>query len=396
MSYKIYKNFRYYLLAYLFFTTISSILLLKENYLLETNNSMAEWFINYQGGFGRRGFFGEIFLFISDVTGIYLKNVILIFLIFLIFFYHSLLFFYLKNIKFNFNLIIIIFSPLFFIFPVAELEALGRKDILILLMFLTISILFNKLNIYQLTTLLLISYTAIILSHEVSIFYLPFFYFFILFKIKKINFLTIIILIFISIYFLSIIYLLIQVNYTGVNIEKMCDLLVNNYDTKCGLGAYVLDRSLKENISELGSINFYDVLRGFWILFLGFIGVILILPNSYFTFKSGISQNILLIFTLLFIPTLIPFFIAVDWGRWFNLSYSMIVLFYFFCLKNKIILINYKTYTNFLNLVFNNKFLLSIFFIIFCLSWNPKAIHSDDLGSVPIYRIVNKIMKSYF
>ena len=181
MSYKIYKNFRYYLLAYLFFTTISSILLLKENYLLETNNSMAEWFINYQGGFGRRGFFGEIFLFISDVTGIYLKNVILIFLIFLIFFYHSLLFFYLKNIKFNFNLIIIIFSPLFFIFPVAELEALGRKDILILLMFLIISILFNKLNIYQLTTLLLISYTAIILSHEVSIFYLPFFYFFILF-----------------------------------------------------------------------------------------------------------------------------------------------------------------------------------------------------------------------
>ena len=396
MSYKIHKNFRYYLLAYLFFTTISSILLLKENYLLETNNSMAEWFINYQGGFGRRGFFGEIFLFISDVTGIYLKNVILIFLIFLIFFYHSLLFFYLKNIKFNFNLIIIIFSPLFFIFPVAELEALGRKDILILLMFLIISILFNRLNIYQLTTFLLISYTAIILSHEVSIFYLPFFYFFIVFKIKKINFFTIIILIFISIYFLSIIYLLIQVNYTGVNIEKMCDFLVNNYDTKCGLGAYVLDRSLKENISELGSINFYDILRGFWILFLGFIGVILILPNSYFAFKSGINQNILLIFTLLFIPTLIPFFIAVDWGRWFNLSYSMIVLFYFFCLKNKIILINYKTYTNFLNLVFNNKFLLSIFFIIFCLSWNPKAIHSDDLGSVPIYRIVNKIMKSYF
>ena len=115
MSCKIYKNFRYYLLAYLFFITISSILLLKESYLLETNNSMAEWFINYQGGFGRRGFFGEIFLFISDVTGIYLKKVILIFLIFLIFFYHSLLFFYLKNIKFNFNIIIIIFSPLFFI-----------------------------------------------------------------------------------------------------------------------------------------------------------------------------------------------------------------------------------------------------------------------------------------
>ena len=137
-------------------------------------------------------------------------------------------------------------------------------------------------------------------------------------------------------------------------------------------------------------------MRGFWILFLGFIGVILILPNSYFTFKSGINQNILLIFTLLFIPTLIPFFIAVDWGRWFNLSYSMIVLFYFFCLKNKIILINYKTYTKFLNLVFNNKFLLSIFFIIFCLSWNPKAIHSDDLGSVPIYRIANKIVKSFF
>ena len=50
---------------FVIFLIFSSIYLLSKTYLSPTNNSMAEWAINYSGGFGRRGFFGEIFTHIS-------------------------------------------------------------------------------------------------------------------------------------------------------------------------------------------------------------------------------------------------------------------------------------------------------------------------------------------
>ena len=208
MSYKIYNNFRLYLLVYLIFVTISSILFLNDTYLLTTNNSIAEWLINYKGGFGRRGFLGEIFLEISSFTKINLKQIIFYFLVIFILTYHYLLFLFLKNLKFNIFFIIAVLSPLFVIFPIAEIEALGRKDILIPTLFLILSLLYQKLDINKLSTVLLFSYTILILTHEVSIFYLPFFYFFIFSKIKKFNLNNLLLILFISIYFLTLIYFL--------------------------------------------------------------------------------------------------------------------------------------------------------------------------------------------
>ena len=287
MSYKIYNNFRLYLLVYLIFVTISSILFLKDTYLLTTNNSIAEWLINYQGGFGRRGFLGEIFLEISSFTKINLKQIIFYFLVIFILTYHYLLFLFLKNLKFNIFFIIAVLSPLFVIFPIAEMEALGRKDILIPTLFLILSLLYQKLDINKLSTVLLFSYTILILTHEVSIFYLPFFYFFIFSKIKKFDLNNLLLILFISIYFLTLIYFLTQSNFTEVNIEKMCNYLIDIHNTRCGLGAYVLNRSLEENIAELGLINFFHVTRAIWIFFLGFIGLIIIVPNTIFNLDNS-------------------------------------------------------------------------------------------------------------
>lgn len=398
MSYKIYNNFRLYLLVYLIFVTISSILFLKDTYLLTTNNSIAEWLINYQGGFGRRGFLGEIFLEISSFTKINLKQTIFCFLIIFILTYHCLLFLFLKNLKFNIFFIIAVLSPLFVIFPIAEMEALGRKDILIPTLFLILSLLYQKLDINKLSTVLLFSYTIIILTHEVSIFYLPFFYFFIFSKIKKFDLNNLLLILFISIYFLTLIYFLTQSNFTEVNIEKMCNYLIDIHNTRCGLGAYVLNRSLEENIAELGLINFFHVTRAIWIFFLGFIGLIIIVPNTIFNldnskFFSLNRINFFKIFLLLWTPTLIPFFIAVDWGRWFNLSYTMSFLFYFFCLRYELIKFENKYLFKQIKILFEKKIFIIFFLFLFCFSWNPKAIYLDDLGSIPIYRIINKLLR---
>ena len=90
-------------------------------------------FINYSYGFVRRGLLGELFTQISISTNFPLRKIILYFLFIIFIIYYFFIYQFFKSIKIKPIFIFCIFSPLFLIFPVAELEALGRKDILILL-----------------------------------------------------------------------------------------------------------------------------------------------------------------------------------------------------------------------------------------------------------------------
>jgi len=104
-------NFKIFLKYYLIFISFSSIFLMSRIYQLEVNNSMAEWLINYQGGFGRRGFLGEYFFYISTYFDFSVRKVILFFLFILFLIYYFLVYFYFKNLKFNFFFILSILSP---------------------------------------------------------------------------------------------------------------------------------------------------------------------------------------------------------------------------------------------------------------------------------------------
>ena len=390
------KNF---FLIYLIFLCFASIFFFSKIYLLHTNNSMAEWVINYHGGFGRRGFLGEILAKISLVTGLYLKNTVLYFLYFLFLSYYSLIYFFFKNIDFKPIFILAILSPLFLIFPLAELEALGRKDILIPICFLLFSYLFKKFEFKSLMVFLILIYTLLLLTHEVSIFYLPFFYLIIFFKLQKIKLSNIITIFLVSLYFLSIVSLLSNSIHTDSSIEKMCESLKNSYNTECGLGASVLNRKLMDNVRELGGLNITHIIRGLLVFLIGAFALITSIKNSEysnrnynFIFKrKAFAIN----FLIIFLPTLIPFIIAVDWGRWFNLSYTMSLLFYFFCFKNNLIFLGESDFIKFIDKVNKKKILFVFMIFIICFTWNPKAVHHEDIGSIPVYRVIAKIIKYY-
>ena len=171
---------------------------------------------------------------------------------------------------------------------------------------------------------------------------------------------------------------------------------MNSLKTKCGLGAFVLDRSLKDNIHELSGISFMDIVRGIWIFFLGYLGLILlILKTDYkntnnFIFKNFKPGSLIFLF---FLPTLIPFFIAVDWGRWFNLSYTMSLLFYFYCYNNNFFVFVNNSTSKKLKKISNIKALSFTLIFLICFSWNPKAVYHEDIGSIPLYRIITKVVK---
>ena len=132
------KEYKIFFSFYLLFLLVFIIFFLAAVHNSSVNNSMAEWVINYQGGFTRRGFLGEIIFQISQFFEIQLRKTFLLLqiLIYLAYFYFIYVFF--KKINYNYFFSIAIFSPLFFIFSLAELEALGRKDILMFLVFVVI------------------------------------------------------------------------------------------------------------------------------------------------------------------------------------------------------------------------------------------------------------------
>ena len=391
-------NFNNFFFYYLVLICFCSIFFMSKTYQLNVNNSMAEWLINYQGGFGRRGLLGELFTQLSLIFDYPIRKIILYFLYVIFISYYLLIYLFFRNIKTNYIIIISLLSPLFILSPLAELEALGRKDILIPLFFLFYCNLYNRLNLFGLSLILLLFYTILLLTHEVSIFYLPFFYLLLTFKIEKLTIHKIIALIFIALIFLFIIYILSNSVHSPEAIKIMCERMKNILNDKCGMGAYVLNRSLKHNIAELGGLNYIHLIRNFSIFILGYSALIILIQSSKFNeSKNNILNkffNLKLLIFLTFLPTLIPFTIAVDWGRWFNLSYTMLILFYFFCIKNEKIFLNEDSkIINYLTKRFlKNKTNFFIIVFILCFTWNPKAVYHEDIGSIPIYRMLNKII----
>ena len=152
------------------------------------NNSMHEWVINYQGGFTRRGFLGEIVFQITQILNFQLKKgfLILQILIYAGYFYSIYTFF--KKIKFNYFFALAIFSPLFFIFSLAELEALGRKDILMFLVFIGNFLIYSKFkNVNYNYIYFIISFPIVFLTHEIYLIYTVYFLAFFLIIEKKLN-----------------------------------------------------------------------------------------------------------------------------------------------------------------------------------------------------------------
>ena len=84
-----------------------------------------------------------------------------------------------------------------------------------------------------------------------------------------------------------------------------------------------------------------------------------------------------------------------DWGRIVHISYTFMLLSYFFLLKNNCINIDKEKLEKniFINLS-NKKFIF--LFIIFCFCWNPKTVMRGDIATNSLYKIVYNSSKKIF
>ena len=83
------KQYKFIFSIYLSILLIFTIFFLSAVHNISTNNSMAEWVINYQGGFTRRGLLGEFIFQISQFFDFQIRKTFLIMqiLIYCLYFY---------------------------------------------------------------------------------------------------------------------------------------------------------------------------------------------------------------------------------------------------------------------------------------------------------------------
>ena len=121
------KNWSNYFQIYVLTLIFFGIFFLYSKHDVGNDSSLSDWLINYEGGFVRRGLIGEIITNFSSALSLKLRDSILIFQLLFFVSYYFLIILFCKNLFQNRIIILAIFSPIFILYPVAEIEVLGRS-----------------------------------------------------------------------------------------------------------------------------------------------------------------------------------------------------------------------------------------------------------------------------
>ncbi len=392
------KNFNKFFLYYLITLFIFGTFFLYQKHTVGNDSTISEWLINYEGGFTKRGIIGQLSIYLSNFFKLTLRETILFLQvsIFLTYFYFIYSFF--KNLGKNKIFLLSIFTPIFILYPIAEIEVLIRKEVFIFIFFFLYLILQKSVHktIYKIVVLPLS-----VLIWEPVVFFFSFWLAIDIIeeRIKKIdkNFFKIILS------FLPAFIICVYIALNPISEENhsyMAWILKSYFNENCYMSCSMLIK--KSTIIQQFTVNFesYSFIvffRYFLIILIGFGPLFYLAKYSLFLKKSyslfNNFNNLLVPLLILLTPALLLFAMGSDWGRWVNISYFFSIIFYFYLLKKKFISLNENIFKNKLIILITKKKLFIIFFIIYCFGWNPKTAITGDVASKPGYQIPRKAIK---
>ena len=314
----------------------------------------ADWVINYQAGFVRRGLIGEILFRIYQLTSIDLDFLILAFVILIIMFSSYFLMRSIKYVAASYINLLIFFSPGFFLYSIMNSQIIGRKDILMIFVMGFFVFFEKKLNNKNLFLIFIFSIIILCLSHSGFLFYTPYLLFlYLLIKFKRnqrINNFEI----FLTLSTLFLILMLIIFNQgTEFHTREICQSVKNYVSDKCTLQGQIhwLQHDYERYMYEK-KISGIDYLKSFYIYAISFVLVYFFLGIKAYKSKFNINYyylnkiNPLFIFIILFIPTIPTYILGTDWGRYIFISYSSSFFIFLYCLKENLIFTNYELKLN--------------------------------------------------
>jgi hypothetical protein len=392
MTYLIKKNDAKYIDYYLISMFFFSVIFLFEKHNVGNDSTISEWLINYQGGFTKRGIVGQISILISEQFNIHLRKSILTFQILTVGIYYLLLKKFFFDIEFNKLIIFSIFSPVFILYPVAEVEVMARKEYFLFIFYLIYLFIDNNKykDLYKLIILPLL-----VLIWEPVIFFFPFWFLIDSLNYKKnLNFK----------YFLFSTLKYLPALLVGLYIAthpisetdhfKMASYLKENFNEDCYMScALLLSKSaIQDQYNAVFELLSFEVLIRYSLIII--IGFLPMFAMIYFI-RLSLSIKIMLISFVSF-PIIILFSMMTDWGRVVNMFYTFSILTFLSLYKNKIINFDNFNKSKFDNIVTKNKKIFFILFIVFSFGWNPKTSMTGDIATNPLWKIPYNASKRLF
>ena len=389
-----------YLLLYIVTLFFFSVAFLYIKHEVGNDSTISEWFINYSGGFTKRGIIGQISIFFSELFDTRLRYTIFIFQAVIVTIYFIIFFINIRKQFLERYFLLALFTPIFLLYPIAEIEVLARKEVFIFIIFIIYSLVPNqKTNLIILSKITLLPLSVLI--WEPIVFFLPFFIFFDLINPRfkwKINNCFKELLLYLPT--LLIVCYFIFSPMSNAQHAQMEFTLKNDFNEICYmscnrlLSVSTIYDQFKGNLDRYSFVVFF---RYFLIILIGFGPLFILAFNSSFKNNQlilfGRFKNLLSPILLCLSPVILLFAMGYDWGRWVNISYVFSILFYLYLYKNNEIILNKNFLDNrFLNFLKYKKVFI-VFFIIYCFGWNPKTIITGDVGSKPGYQIPRKAIK---
>ena len=170
------KNLNRYLLVYLGILILFSYFFLYFKHQVGNDSTISEWFINYEGGFTKRGIAGQLAIIQARVFEIDLRFSIFLLQCLACTSYFILIYKLLFNLKTNKFIYLSIFTPIFILYPVAEIEVLARKEILVFSLFL-IYLLIPRSKIYKNLSFTIFLILSILIWEPIIFFFSTYFTF---------------------------------------------------------------------------------------------------------------------------------------------------------------------------------------------------------------------------
>jgi hypothetical protein len=312
------------------FISLSIIYIPLFKYYVDLNNNgghtfmTADWLINYNHGFIKRGLMGSVFISISRDKEILLD--VISFTLILIY----LLIFYLINNTYhsrrqNFISLVLIFSPATFLFPIYDSQGSFRKEILGLLSVLILSGFIKSTKKNMIKFLSAFTYLIAIFSHSVNVFFITTI-FAILYKFYKSRKIFDYLLFTVPLFLYLSMYLIFSSSEQQLYLirDNLCnDLWIIGLDNLCGFGSFdflVWDINANYLIVQNYIINEN---RSQYILYFGLF-IISFIPylNDRYAIKNF---GYYFLISVSFFPL---FIYALDWGRWLYLISLCCLVFY--------------------------------------------------------------------
>ena len=398
------RNWSNYFQIYVFALIFFGVFFLYSKHDVGNDSSISDWFINYEGGFVRRGLIGELITNFSIMLSLKLRDTILIFQLLFFTSYYFLIILFCKNLLQNRLIILAIFSPIFILYPVAEIEALGRKELIIFLIFL--SYLLTDIKNFKVQIIYkVILFPISILTWEPVFIFFSFVFLIDLFVFQIRNFdkkfFYLIASYLISIFLVILIYLN---PFSQENHNIMRDFLNNEFGEICYMSCDFVGQQSSNSFSELYQtflvkFKFIYALRYLIIILIGFFPLYLLSTYSNINHKKQILiiskfKNLFFPFLLAFLPSTVLYLVMYDWARVVHISYSFSLLTFLFLIKENFIEFSKQNVQlNYISKLSKKIFILVFF--LFAFSWNPKVVMPDDVASKPIYATPYKFYK-YF